>query len=235
MRDIPERQFGLFTVVIEDYIEGHEKLFQTFSDAFDYISKYAKGAEIFEVESDSFKVVYTFISRKTNGYIKFATATVRAHLFTYNDGTFKEDRVRSSGDSTIYKYGKFIFHFSDSKEKESLIKFFNNNLKQIFIKENGENNEVNTMIIAGKLGTPLNDLLDHLFRKDILEKTYLVKEATIEFYEFYEELISEFDKEEEGIRIDCDEKILKHLWEDWKMLKVVREFVEGYKKKDTKE
>ena len=43
------------------------------------------------------------------------------------------------------------------------------------------------------------------------------------------------DKEEEGIRIDCDEKILKHLWEDWKMLKVVREFVEGYKKKDTKE
>ena len=44
MRDIPERQFGLFTVVIEDYIEEHEKLFQTFSDAFDYISKYAKDA-----------------------------------------------------------------------------------------------------------------------------------------------------------------------------------------------
>ena len=78
MRDIPARQFGLFTVVIEDYIEGHEKLFQTFSDAFDYISKYAKGAEIFEVESDSFRVVYTFISRKTNGYIKFTTATIRA-------------------------------------------------------------------------------------------------------------------------------------------------------------
>ena len=47
MRDIPARQFGLFTVVIEDYIEGREELFQTFSDAFDYISKYAKGAEIF--------------------------------------------------------------------------------------------------------------------------------------------------------------------------------------------
>ena len=85
MRDIPERQFGLFTVVIEDYIEEHEKLFQTFSDAFDYISKYAKGTEIFEVESDSFKVVYTFISRKTNYHIKFATATIRAHLFTYDE------------------------------------------------------------------------------------------------------------------------------------------------------
>lgn len=175
------------------------------------------------------KISKTFLRRR------LFKKVIYRHLFTYNDGTFKEDRVRSSGDSTIYKYGKFIFNFSDSKEKESLIKFFNNNLKQIFIKENGENNEVNTMIIAGKLGTPLNDLLDHLFRKDILEKTYLVKEATIEFYEFYEELISEFDKEEEGIRIDCDEKILKHLWEDWKMLKVVREFVEGYKKKDTKE
>ena len=85
MRDIPARQFGLFTVVIEDYIEGREELFQTFSDAFDYISKSAKGAEIFEVESDSFKVVYTFVSHKTNGYIKFATATVRAHLFTYDE------------------------------------------------------------------------------------------------------------------------------------------------------
>ena len=85
MRDIPTTQFGLFTVVIEDYIEGHEKLFQTSSDDFDYISKYAKGAEIFEVESDSFRVVYTFISRKTNGYIKFTTATIRANLFTYDE------------------------------------------------------------------------------------------------------------------------------------------------------
>lgn len=85
MRDIPATQFGLFTVVIKDYIEGHEEIFQTFSDAFDYISKSAKGAEIFEVESDSFKVVYTFVSHKTNGYIEFATATVRAHLFTYDE------------------------------------------------------------------------------------------------------------------------------------------------------
>lgn len=85
MRDIPARQFSLFTVVIKDYIEGCEGLFQTFSDAFDYISKFAKGAEIFEVESDSFRVVYTFVSRKTNGYIKFATATIYAHLLTYDE------------------------------------------------------------------------------------------------------------------------------------------------------
>lgn len=85
MRDIPARQFGLFTVVIKDYTEGHARLFQTFSDAFDYISKSAKGAEIFEVESDSFRVVYTFVSHKTNYHIKFATATIHAHLFTYDE------------------------------------------------------------------------------------------------------------------------------------------------------
>ena len=42
MRDIPARQFRLFTVVIKDYTENCEGLFKTFSDAFDYISKSAK-------------------------------------------------------------------------------------------------------------------------------------------------------------------------------------------------
>lgn len=85
MRDIPARQFRLFTVVIKDYTENYEGLFKTFSDAFDYISKSAKGAEIFEIESDSFRVVYTFVSCKTNGHIKFATAVIYAHLFTYDE------------------------------------------------------------------------------------------------------------------------------------------------------
>lgn len=45
MRDIPARQFRLFTVVIKDYTENCEGLFKTFSDAFDYISKSAKVPE----------------------------------------------------------------------------------------------------------------------------------------------------------------------------------------------
>ena len=85
MNYMPKRQFGLFTVVIRDYIENPERLFQTFSDAFDYISEYAEGAEIFEIKSDSQKVVYTFISHKTKHHIQFATATIRAHLFTYDE------------------------------------------------------------------------------------------------------------------------------------------------------
>lgn len=80
MRDIPARQFGLFTVVIKDYTEGHERLFQTFSDAFDYISKSAKGAEIFEVKSDSFSVVYTFVSHKTKNILNLQRQPF-AHIY----------------------------------------------------------------------------------------------------------------------------------------------------------
>lgn len=172
------------------------------------------------------KISKTFLRRR------LFKKVIYKHIFKYNDGTFTEDRLRSSGDSTIYKYGKFHFTFKDNKEKDNLIKFFIDNLKSIFIKENGENDDPSTVLIAGKLGMPLNDMLDQVFRKDLLEKECLVKEVVIEFYEFYEELISEFDKDEDGVKIDCDEKILKHLWEDWKMLKLVREFVEGYRKKD---
>lgn len=48
IRTIPARQFCLFTVTIVDYIK-HKRMFQTFGDAFDYIQKYANGAEIDEV------------------------------------------------------------------------------------------------------------------------------------------------------------------------------------------
>ena len=48
----------------------------------------------------------------------------------------------------------------------------------------------------------------------------------MEFYEFYEELVSEFNDKEKNVRIIfCDEKILKHLREDWKNLEIVRDFV----------
>lgn len=104
-RTIPAGQFCLFTVTIVDYIK-HKRMFQTFGDAFDYIQKYANGAEIFEVKSDSFSVQYTFLSHDTKPFIRFATATIDAHLFTYDADkslvtsdfmwTYEEDN-RSSG------------------------------------------------------------------------------------------------------------------------------------------
>lgn len=80
-RTVPASQFCLFTVTIVDYIRNRKRMFQTFGDAFDYIQNYADGAEIFEVKSDSFSVQYTFLSHDTN---HFATATIDAHLFTYD-------------------------------------------------------------------------------------------------------------------------------------------------------
>lgn len=83
MLGIPKRQFGLFTVNMGTFINT-ERLFQTFEDAFDYISSKANGNEIFEIASTSSSVTYTFICYKTKYLIKFATATIHAHLFTYD-------------------------------------------------------------------------------------------------------------------------------------------------------
>lgn len=83
-RAVPTSQFCLFTVNIVDYIKNHQRMFQTFGDAFDYIQEYAGGAEIFEVKSDSFSVQYVFISHNANHYVHFAVATIRANLFTYD-------------------------------------------------------------------------------------------------------------------------------------------------------
>ena len=91
MRDIPARQFGLFTVVIKGYTESHKGLFQTFSDAFDYISKYAKGAEIFEVKSDSFRVVYTFVSHKTKYHKPLIT---HDYMWTYDENNGKAGQLQ---------------------------------------------------------------------------------------------------------------------------------------------
>jgi len=60
----------------------------------------------------------------------------------------------------------------------------------------------------------------------------------IEFYEFYEELISEFIPEnlDENLRKkylsrnNFDEKNYKHLVDDWNSLQQVRKFVEKCKK-----
>lgn len=82
---MPKRQFGLFTVNIYSMYMRNERLFQTFEDAFDYISKEAKGNEIFEIKSCGHSVTYAFICYKSKYSIRFATATIHAHLFTYDE------------------------------------------------------------------------------------------------------------------------------------------------------
>lgn len=81
-------------------------------------------------------------------------------------------------------------------------------LKQCFTKINDEDKEY---IISGKIGSLINDFLNKKIRINLYNDFNIVN-AKIEFYEFYEELISEFNDNESNVKIiNCDEKILNNL------------------------
>ena len=171
------------------------------------------------------KISKTFLRRRLN------KKEIYKHEFKYKeDGTFNDERLRSSGESTVYKYGKMIFKFinDDMSLCDKLEEFIIGYLKQAFIKKEIDNK---VEIIAGKIRLQLNDLLINVFKNDTLRSKFNVEQVEIDFFEFYEELVSEFNPKESNVRIEnCDDKMLKHLMDDWNMLKEVREFVEKCKK-----
>ena len=173
------------------------------------------------------KISKTFLKRRL-----FKNVIYR-HLFDYEeDGTIKEDKLRSSGESTIYKYGKFTIKFKNDELDinicDKLLKYFESELKQCFIKIDQENKQY---IIAGKLINLLNEFLEKIIRKNLYNEYNIVK-ITVEFYEFYEELVNEFNEKENDVKIiNCDEKTLKNLRQDWESLNTVREFVKKSKNK----
>ena len=169
------------------------------------------------------KVSKTFLSRRLNKTV------IYRHDFEYNiDGTFKENRLRSAGESTVYKYCKVTFKFfnDEIKNTDKLDEMLGKELKQQFAKTDNDNHEY---IIAGKIGCSAGELIDRVFKQNLI-KELIVLSATLEFYEFYEELVSEFNEKENNVRIIfCDEKVLKHLREDWKNLELVRNFIKQKK------
>ena len=169
------------------------------------------------------KISKTFLSRRLGKKV------IYRHFFIYKeDGTIEENRIRSSGESTVYKYCKTIFNFynDNSINTEKIDEMMGKELKQQFAKLDYDNKEY---IIGGKIGCSLNELINRVFKQDLLKELMVVK-ATLEFYEFYEELVSEFDEKDKNVRIIfCDEKILKHLRDDWKNLEMVRKYVEQKK------
>ena len=169
------------------------------------------------------KVSKTFLSRRLNKNV------IYRHFFYYKeDGNIEENRIRSSGESTVYKYCKTIFNFYNDNiiNTEKIDEMMGKELKQQFAKLDYNNKEY---IIGGKIGCSLNELINRVFKQDLLKELMVVK-ATLEFYEFYEELVSEFDEKDKNVRIIfCDEKILKHLRDDWKNLEMVRKYVEQKK------
>jgi hypothetical protein len=167
------------------------------------------------------KISKTFLKRR------LFKGVIYRNIFSYKeDGTFEENKFRSSGESTIYKYGKFTFKFKNDEFNQDifdkLVNFMGEELKQCFIKINDEDKE---FIISGKIGSLINDFLNKKIRIN-LYNDYNIVYAKIEFYEFYEELISEFNDNESNVKIiNCDEKILNNLKKDWESLKLVRNFV----------
>ena len=169
------------------------------------------------------KVSKTFLSRRLNKKV------IYRHIFEYKgNGTIEENKLRSAGESTVYKYCKTIFKFNndDIGNTEKIDEMMGKELKQQFAKLDDENKEY---IIGGKIGCSLNELIDRVFKQDLLKELNVIK-TILEFYEFYEELVSEFNEKDNNVRIIfCDEKILKHLREDWKNLEIVRNYVKQKK------
>ena len=171
------------------------------------------------------KISKTFLKRRL-----FKNVIYRHHFTYKEDGSIEENKLRSSGESTIYKYGKFTFKFKNDEFSQDifdkLIKFVGEELKQCFIKIDEENKEY---IIAGKIGCLINEFLDKIIRKN-LYNDYNIVFNNIEFYEFYEELISEFNDKESNVKIiKCEDKILNNLKKDWESLQLVRNFVKKSK------
>ena len=169
------------------------------------------------------KVSKTFLSRRLNKTV------IYRHTFDYNiDGTIAENKLRSAGESTVYKYGKVTFKFvnDDIKNTDKIDEMLGKELKQQFAKIDNDNHEY---IIAGKIGCSALELIEKIFKQNLLKELFVTK-ATLEFYEFYEELVSEFNEKENNVRIIfCDEKVLKHLRDDWNNLELVRNFIKQKK------
>ena len=169
------------------------------------------------------KVSKTFLSRRLNKTV------IYRHTFDYNiDGTIAENKLRSAGESTVYKYGKVTFKFvnDEIKNTDKIDEMLGKELKQQFAKIDNDNHEY---IIAGKIGCSALELIEKIFKQNLLKELFVTK-ATLEFYEFYEELVSEFNEKENNVRIIfCDEKVLKHLRDDWNNLELVRNFIKQKK------
>ena len=170
------------------------------------------------------KVSKTFISRRLNKKV------IYRHVFEYKeDGSIKENKLRTAGETMVYKYGSFSFKFinDEIKKKDELNELMASNLKSQFSKIDTENK---IYIIGGKIGLLALELINKVFRKN-LYKDYSVVQVVVEFYEFYEELVNEFnEKINPTVKIiNCDEITLKNLRSDFKNLQLVRNTIKQIK------
>ena len=184
-------------------------------------------------ERDLLKMIQT--DYPTNPYVQRISKTCLSrrlfkkimyqHIFNYyQNGTVDDKKVKSSGESACYKNCKTIFKFSDDKIKniDKINELMATELKQQFTKIDNDNHEY---IIAGKISCQIYELITKIFKKNLL-KEFSIINATLEFYEFYEELVNEFNDKEKNVKIyGCEDIVLKQLRQDFKNLCLCREYV----------
>ena len=165
------------------------------------------------------RISKTFLSRRLFKKI------IYQHIFNYyENGTVDDKKVKSSGESTSYRNCKTTFKFVGDKIKniDKINEMMAKEFKQQFTKIDKENNEY---IVAGKIGCQIYELIARIFKRNLL-KEFSIVNATLEFYEFYEELINEFNDKEKNVKIImCDEIVLKQLRQDWKNICICRDYV----------
>jgi len=169
------------------------------------------------------RVSKTLISRRLKKKI------IYRHVFDYQeDGNIKENKLRCAGETFVYKYGRAIFKFVNDKIKntEKLDDYMGKELKSQFAKLDKENK---SYIIGGKIGISAHELINKIFRKN-LYKEFSVTQAVVEFYEFYEELVNDFDDNDPNVRvINCGEITLRNLRSDFQNLQLVRNTIKQIK------
>ena len=107
------------------------------------------------------KVSKTFLSRRLNKDV------IYRQIFYYKEnGDIEENKLRSAGESTVYKYCKAIFKFynDDIKNTEKIDEMMGKELKQQFAKVDNEKKEY---IIGGKIGCSLSEIIQRVFKQNL--------------------------------------------------------------------
>ena len=170
------------------------------------------------------KLTKTFIQRRLNHKI------IYEQHFEYTSNEIKDNKIKSSGDKTSYKYIKLNLEVESNLYIEKVINRLKGEFKDGFFYLKNEDNE-NNIELSGKLIKPLFNLKNNIFSNISVIKELGIKKAKIYAYEFYEELAHEYQKpDSDNIKIEINEKTIQKLFDNYNMLNLVREFVKRNKK-----
>ncbi len=169
------------------------------------------------------KLTKTFIQRRLNHKI------IYEHHFEYSSTEYKDNKIKTSGDKTSYKYIKFNLEVNSIEKVEKVINKIKPEFKDGYFYLEYEN-KIN-FELSGKIIQPLFTLIKNIFNNIPIIKELGIVKAKIYAYEFYEELAHEYQKPESNkVKIEINSKTTQKLFDNYNMLNIVREFVMNNKK-----